>query len=82
MEKLQRQISLRTSAAYRSVSYQAIATVSSTPPFKHKAKERSSAFGHGPTRVLKMDMFRNWQEEWANSTKGRWTNALIPNVIN
>jgi hypothetical protein len=82
MEKLQRQISLRTAAAYRSVSYQAIATVASTPPFRLKAKERSSAFGHGPTRMLKIDTFRSWQEEWENSTKGRWTYTLIPKVIN
>lgn len=82
MEKLQRQIVLKIATAYCFVSYETIATVSFMPPFRLKAKERSSAFGHGTTNELKMDMFRSWQEELANSTKGRWIYTPIPNVIN
>lgn len=81
--QVQRRICLRVASAYCTTSRDAIGVITGIAPLDLLAKDSK----------LKHDMKRNpelttptetildvWQKRWDNSTSGRWTHALIPNI--
>nr|CAI5859878.1 unnamed protein product [Callosobruchus analis] len=75
-----RKISIRISCAYRTVSAAASHVVAGTPPLDLLARERSdthNGMAHNAAREL---LYIRWQEQWSNSTTGRWTRTLVADI--
>lgn len=80
MAAVHRQSQLRAACCYSTVSYETSAVVSDIPPIQLLARERTAVF-HGKNRIeARNEVFNNWQKEWEESSKGRWTFRLIKNV--
>lgn len=80
LERVQRGAALRVCSAYRTVSYEAVLVVAGVPPLKLLAKERREVYEGVGKQEAKDRLFRRWQTRWNDSTKGRWTRRLIPNI--
>jgi len=82
----QRQMTLRVAMAYRTVSTQAIMVVAGMIPVHLLAKERQRMYIHTKEgkEVNKQDhranTYKEWQKEWDQAKKGRWTHRLIQDV--
>ena len=83
---------LRVISGYRTVSNDAAYVISSMPPVKYLAAERSKL--HIDRRQslidgtrqhhrqhIRLSSIEDWQQEWTNSAKGRWTHKLIPSIL-
>ena len=84
LESTYRLMCLRVASAYRTVSYDAICVLSGMMPISIAIKEDRECFDQRDTRGIRgtrrsFSMLR-WQREWSNSTKGRWTHRLIPEI--
>lgn len=72
-----RQSQLRTACCYSTVSHEAAAVVSGIPPIRLLAKERTDIFNGKDKIEARKELITNWQREWADGAKGRWTFRLI-----
>lgn len=84
LESTYRIMCLRVASAYRTVSKEAVCIIAGMTPIGLIIKEDVQCFNQRGTRgvrdTCKEETLRSWQQEWDNSTKGRWTHRLIPNV--
>lgn len=84
MKAAQRQMALRVTRAYRTVSFEAVTLIASMPPITLLAKERCIAHRapnrHEALKTARKETIKEWQREWDSSGKGRWTHALIKDV--
>jgi hypothetical protein len=78
---------LRVTSAFRTVSDDAICVVAGMPPIDILARERQYAYSQrdtlGPAESrsrARMISLTDWQRRWSESSKGRWTFRLIPDV--
>ncbi|XP_037959146.1 uncharacterized protein LOC119688544 [Teleopsis dalmanni] len=84
--QIHRRSALRFACAYRTVSDDAICVIAGKLPVDIHAKELSRLYdrqGIAPTIDQKsaelVYSFREWQQRWQQSSKGRWTYTIIPN---
>lgn len=90
LSSVHRLSAMRVVSAYRTISYEAVCVIAGMMPICIVIKEDSECFhtraqcndgGASIARALHRDeSLRKWQEEWDNSTKGRWTHRLIPRI--
>lgn len=83
INRVQRKVLLRSACAYRTVSEAAATVIASTPPADLLAKKRELDFLRRRNTVddsTNVDIFKDWQSQWATEKTGRWTYKLIPDV--
>ncbi|KAJ8912170.1 hypothetical protein NQ315_006135 [Exocentrus adspersus] len=86
MLSCQRTVALRVARAYRTVSTEAVMVVARVLPIDILVEERSRIYQVGGQinndvrRRERETSIDKWQEQWASSTKGRWTYVLIPDL--
>lgn len=89
MERPYRLCALRVASAYRTVSHEAACVIAGMMPIDIVAAEARRVFEAG--RLAPEDATRRreeeaaaslqeWQRRWDQSSKGRWTYRLIPNI--
>lgn len=75
---------LRVISAYRTVSHDASCVIASMMPVGLVIREDVECFELRGTRGVRertrVASVAVWQREWDNSSKGRWTHRLIPNI--
>ncbi|CAB0037839.1 unnamed protein product [Trichogramma brassicae] len=83
-ESIHRRACLRIISGRPHLSYEATYILASIPPLALLADERARLFhrsrddaGRGDER---QETLRRWQVQWDQSTKGRWTHRLIPDI--
>lgn len=82
LERVQRQMALRISSAYRTVSLAAVQVLAGTTPIDLLVRERALLYEKGKEEKanIQEETLRLWQERWEVSTKGEWTRRLIPDI--
>jgi hypothetical protein len=80
MARVQRNSALRTITAYRTVSEDAATTLACSPPIHLVAEERRATREGCDPKIARRATTEAWQRRWEESTKGRWTHRLIPNI--
>jgi retron-type reverse transcriptase len=86
MNRVHRLAVLRVASAYRTVSYDAACVVTGLIPIKMLLMEDKRCWlekqvNGDPKRAQHREhSISLWQEHWDNSTKGRWTHKVIPQV--
>uniref|UniRef100_A0A2S2NL09 Retrovirus-related Pol polyprotein from type-1 retrotransposable element R1 n=1 Tax=Schizaphis graminum TaxID=13262 RepID=A0A2S2NL09_SCHGA len=81
--KVQRRICLRVASAYCTTSREAACVIVGIAPLNLLAKERKQIHDRKRNReqpAQSENILDAWQTEWDSSTKGRWTQVLIPNI--
>lgn len=78
--KIQRQMAIRVSSAYRTISTEAVGVIAGIPPIDLQVTERSAKYNGIAPRTAKEQLMAQWQERWERGTFGRWTCRLIPNI--
>lgn len=80
--KVQRQMAIRISCAYRTVSTAAAQLLAGTIPIDLLVRERSLIYDRGKEEVknIRDETMKLWQERWDSATSGSWTKRLIPKV--
>ncbi|CAB0033040.1 unnamed protein product [Trichogramma brassicae] len=83
-ESIHRRACLRIISGRPHLSYEATYVLASIPPLALLADERARLFhrsrddaGRGDER---QETLRRWQVQWDQSTKGRWTHRLVPDI--
>lgn len=79
---IQRKMQLRVCSAYRTISADAAAVISGTPPIDLLIEERRARYSGVTEKVSRDNLMEKWQRKWESSVKGRWTFRLIPDVKN
>lgn len=82
LQNVPRRICLRVASAYCTTSTDAIGVITGIAPLDLLAMERKRIHKKknpelAPTAASIVD---TWQSRWDNSSKGRWTYALIPKI--
>lgn len=82
LESVYRLSAIRVTSAFRTISLDAVCVIAGMCPLTLLAKERSRRYllKDEPKELLRADSIRNWQVQWDQSRKGRWTHRLIPNI--
>lgn len=86
IERPQRTIALRVAMAYRTVSTQAIMVVAGMIPGHLLARERQKMYRltkegkEVNKQKQRASTYEEWQNEWDQAKKGRWTRRLIQDV--
>lgn len=80
LNRIQRKMALRVCSGYRTISAEASFVISSVPPLDLLAQEKYDHHTGVDKLQAKEVMLARWQNRWANSSKGAWTRALIPDV--
>lgn len=80
MESVHRRVMLRVACCYRTVSHEAAAVVSSMPPLKLMAEERTKVYNGIDKFLAKAQLASAWQASWTAAENGRWTFRLISNL--
>lgn len=84
-----RRSALRVASAFRTVSTDAVCVIAGMLPIRLIAEERRSLYrqkgliGSTPEEsrtVARRNSMRQWQMQWDDSKKGRWTHRLIPQL--
>lgn len=79
-----RLICLRVCCAYRTTSAEAACVIASMVPIGLLVQEDARCFAHRGIRGFRADTrnatMAEWQRCWVNSSKGRWTFRLIPDL--
>lgn len=91
--RVQRRAALRSSCAYRTVSYPTTGLIAATPPIDLLVQERKTAYDErrleneavrsGAGRQFQKyreEMMEEWKRRLENTEKGEWTRALIRDV--
>lgn len=79
----QRKALLRVAWSYKTVSAEALQTITRTLPIDLMAKERRLLHisGQGQDPQVRSDMLKEWQNRWSSLTaKAQWTKGLIPTL--
>lgn len=78
---------LRVISAFRTVSEEAVCLIAGMPPIDLIAKERRNMYfrredlSKRDSRIMAHEeTISEWQHQWDNTEKGRWTHQLIPSV--
>ena len=80
---IHRRACLRVISGFRTISHDAVYVLAGIKPLALLIDERSRLY------QLRLESAKNeeraktmeeWQDQWSRSTKGRWTNRLIPNI--
>lgn len=80
----QRRMLLRVTCSYRTVSLEALAVISGTPPIDLQTEERGRLYRMDcPTeadkKAARMETLRRWRQRWADVVQvAQWTKVLIP----
>lgn len=81
LNSVYRLTALRVCCAYRTVSDEAAFVISGMIPADLLAKECALIQNNATAKTeARMKTVETWQRRWSASTKGRWTNRLIPDV--
>lgn len=80
--QVQRQMSIRISSAYRTVSTLAAQVLAGTIPIDLLITERQKLRKTGKEEMvnIRKGTMETWQERWEVATEGAWTRKLIPKV--
>lgn len=77
---VQRRMAIRVCCAYRTVSADAVGILADVPPIELLILERTEKYRGIEAATAKANLMQRWQTKWEQSTKGRWTYRLIPNL--
>jgi Reverse transcriptase (RNA-dependent DNA polymerase)/Endonuclease-reverse transcriptase len=86
LERVQRLSALRVISSFRTTSGDAALVIAGMLPIDLVAQEaKKTYFGKKTNQTVesaaqRAESIRQWQDRWDNSTKGRWTYRLIPNI--
>jgi Reverse transcriptase (RNA-dependent DNA polymerase)/Endonuclease-reverse transcriptase len=87
INQVYRLAAVRVASAYRTISYDAVCVIAGMIPIRLVILEdcrcyesRKQTLTKPDRSVHKAKTIRDWQEEWNNSDKGRWTYRLIPSI--
>lgn len=80
LQKIQRQMAIRVTSSYRTISTEAVGVIGGIPPIDLQATERTEKFNGTPKSIARENLIAQWQDRWENGTYGRWTFRLIPNI--
>lgn len=80
--KIQRQMAIRVTSSYRTISSEAVGVIGSIPPIDLQIAERTAKYNGIPKSIAHQNLMAQWQERWEHGTYGRWTFRLIPNIQN
>lgn len=81
LNSVYRLIALRVCCAYRTVSDEAAFVIAGMAPVDLLARETSYIYEDGNTKEeARAKTITNWQSRWSETTKGRWTYSLIPDI--
>lgn len=82
LERVQRQMLLRISCAYRTASTEAIQVISGVAPIELTIQERKEIYENpGERTEIKTQTIKKWQEKWSKKTgKAEWTKQLIKDI--
>lgn len=79
-----RLVCLRVASAYRTVSAEAACVITGMVPIGLLVQEDTRCYEQRDTRGIRKaarsNTMETWQRCWDDSTKGRWTHRLIPNL--
>lgn len=78
---------VRVASAYRTISYDAVCVIARMIPIRMVILEDCRCYNSRKQTLIKPDRgehkaktIKDWQEEWNNSVKGRWTYRLISSI--
>lgn len=77
---VQRKMQIRICSAYRTISADAAAVISGTPPIDLLIEERRAKYSKVEEKLARENLIQEWQRKWERSENGRWTFKLIPDV--
>lgn len=80
LQKVQRQMAIRVSSAYRTISAEAVGVIAGIPPIDLQIIERTAKYSGIAPEAAKEQLMAQWQERWESGTYGRWTHRLIPSI--
>lgn len=87
LNQVYRLAAVRVASAYRTISYDAVCVIAKMIPICFVIKEDCLCHESRSLTSTKLDRsehrrltIQNWQQEWNNSDKGRWTHRLIPSI--
>lgn len=78
--RLQRLMCIRICSGYRTISSEAAGVISGVPPIEFMIHERREKYNGEDSNMAKQRVITRWQDKWENTTKGRWTRKLIPDI--
>ncbi|KAL7723113.1 hypothetical protein ACLKA6_013858 [Drosophila palustris] len=73
-----RRCALRVATCFRTVSEDAALVIAGMAPLSLLAAERQRRIP--PNRLMREETLQKWQQEWDQSSNGRWTHRLIPEL--
>lgn len=82
LQRVQRNMLLRITSAYRTASTAALQVVAGMVPIGLMLEERTITFGLGKEQQVEQREITigKWNERWGEETTGSWTRKLIPNL--
>jgi hypothetical protein len=87
INRVYRLAAVRVASAYRTISYDAVCVIANMLPIRLVILEDCRCHESGKQTSTKSDRSRHkaksiedWQVEWDESDKGRWTHRLIPSI--
>lgn len=80
LEAVHRAIALRLARAYRTVSSEALAVISGFPLQDLTIASKLKVARGIPAAEAEEELSSTWQRRWEESSRGRWTFSLIPEV--
>ena len=90
LKRVQRLSAMRPASAYKTISFEAACVIAGVMPICivimedaecYQSRKQSRGENLRTIRALhREESLRKWQQEWDDSTKGRWTHRLIPSI--
>lgn len=80
LTSVQRRMAMRICCAYRTVSADAVGVLAEVPPIEILIQERTEKYRGVNAATARANSIERWQAKWAQSTKGRWTYRLLPDI--
>ena len=87
INQVYRLAAVRVASAYRTISYDAVCVIAGMIPIRLVILEDCKCYESRSRTLTKSDRsehrgktIQDWQVEWDNSGKGRWTHRLIPSI--
>ena len=80
--KIQRVINIRVTQAYRTTSSDALCVLAGYPPMRLMIESRGEVYRMGAQdkQRIKEETMERWQRSWEESSSGKWTRSLLPNI--
>lgn len=81
--RVQRNMLLRITSAYKTASTTALQVVAGIIPIQFMIEERAETYGQDKDfKITYREItLRKWAAHWRTATTGRWTHQLIPDII-